>query len=120
MLVLSIITWILSALLAAMMLMAGGMKLLKRHADLPMATLTERSAATVKLIGVAEVLGAVGLILPPLVGVLPWLAAAASFALAAIQVLAVFAHRRLGEPFRTNIVLAAVSAAIGVLWLVVL
>lgn len=117
---LSIVVWILSALFAAMMLMAGTMKLVRAQGQLPQETLQRVSAGTVKLIGAAEVLGAIGLILPPLLGILPWIAVAAALGLALIQVLAISAHRRLGEPFHANIVLAIVALLIGAGWVMVL
>ncbi|MDQ4214930.1 DoxX family protein [Microbacterium capsulatum] len=119
MLVLTILTWVLSGLLALVNLMAGGMKILKPHGGArPMPTLDAFTDGQVRWIGVAEVAGAIGLILPPLLGVLPWLAPVAALGLAVIQILAVFAHRRHGEPFVPNIVMAVIAAAIGVLRLV--
>ncbi|SJN08418.1 putative integral membrane protein [Leucobacter sp. 7(1)] len=115
MLALTITTWVLSGILAFMFLMAGGMKLAKPHADLPMPTLQVLSPGRVKFIGAAEVLGALGVILPPLFGAAPLLAPLAAIGLAIIQVLAVPAHRRLNEPFIMNILLAVLALAVAVL-----
>lgn len=120
MLALSITTWVLSGILALMFLMAGGMKLAKRQSDLPMPTLQELTATQVKLIGVAEVLGAIAVILPPLLGVLPILAPLGAIGLAIIQVLAVFAHRRFNEPVSKNIVLAVLALAVAALGFIAL
>ena len=68
--VLSIITWVLSGLLALVNLMAGGMKILQPHGGKrPMPTLDDFTDAQVRWIGVAEVAGAIGLILPVLTGI---------------------------------------------------
>ncbi len=120
MLVLSIITWVLTGILAFMFLMAGGMKLAKPHADLPMATLQELSPGRVKFIGAAEVLGGIAVVLFPLIGVAPVLGPIAAVGLAIIQFLAIFAHRRLNEPFHMNIVLMLLAIAVAVLWFVAL
>ncbi|GAA1317646.1 DoxX family protein [Leucobacter albus] len=120
MLVLSIITWVLTGILALMFLMAGGMKLAKPHADMPMATLQELTPGRVKFIGAAEVLGAIAIVAIPLIGIVPVLGPLAAVGLAVIQFLAIFAHRRLGEPFHMNIVLMLLAIAVAVLWFVAL
>ncbi|MFE6996859.1 DoxX family protein [Microbacterium sp. NPDC057659] len=119
MIVLTIVTWVLSGLLALVNLMAGGMKVLKPHGgDKPMPTLADFSDTQVRLIGIAEVLGAIGLIVPALTGVLPWLTPLAALGIAIIQFLAIFAHRRHSEPFVPNIVMMLIALVIIVLRLV--
>ncbi|MBC9943097.1 DoxX family protein [Leucobacter sp. cx-328] len=120
MLVLSIITWVLSGILAFMFLMAGGMKLAKPHADMPMPTLQELSPGSVKFIGAAEVLGAIAVIVFPLIGFVAILGPIAAIGLAVIQFLAVFAHRRFKEPFYMNIILMLLGITVAVLWFVTL
>jgi uncharacterized membrane protein YphA (DoxX/SURF4 family) len=68
--------WILQVLLALVFLVSGGMKLLVPYetAVSKSDVLADYSAGTVKLIGLAEVLGALGVILPSVTGILPWLA----------------------------------------------
>jgi uncharacterized membrane protein len=51
----------------------------------------------VRLIGTVEVLGAIGVVLPALTGVLPWLTPLAALGLAATMVGAILTHLRLGE-----------------------
>ena len=51
----------------------------------------------VRTIGVLEVLGAAGLILPPLTGIAPWLAVAAAVGLVLIQVGGIAVHLSRGE-----------------------
>ena len=76
----------------------------------------------VKTIGVLEVLGAAGLILPPLTGIAPWLAIAAAIGLVLIQIGAIGLHLSRGEArlIRLNIALLAAAAAaawLGTTWL---
>jgi hypothetical protein len=76
----------------------------------------------VRLIGVLEVLGAAGLILPPLTGIASWLAIAAAVGLVLIQVGGIAVHLTRGEArlIGLNIVLLAAAAAtawLGTTWL---
>ncbi len=92
--------WIASGLLSFAMLGAGGIKLVK-----PRAKLVERfrwaerwSDGGVKALGLAEMLGAVGLVVPQVTGILPLLTPLASLCLAILMIGAVKTHRDLGEP----------------------
>jgi hypothetical protein len=94
--------WIASGILAAAYLFVGGTKLLtprERLANNPsMAGAAEAfSATSIKLIGAAEVAGALGLILPWLTGIAPILTPAAAVGLALLQVGAAVFHGRRGE-----------------------
>lgn len=112
--------WIVTGLLAALFLMAGSMKALKsREAVLAnMAWVEEVSAPQLKAIGVLEVLGAVGLVLPAATGILPWLTPVAAFALAVTMGVALALHVKRKEPFVPSLVLGVVSVLVGVGWLV--
>lgn len=67
-----------------------------------------------RIIGILEILGAVGLILPAATGILPWLTPTAASALAVLMVLAIVLHaRRPGEG--RNIVLNAILGVIAAL-----
>src|SRR5262245_45459516 len=81
------VLWVVQALLAALFLFAGVMKLV-----LPLDKLTgpvEFPGLFVRFIGVAEVLGGLGLVLPGLVGVRPGLTPLAALGLVIIMVGAV-------------------------------
>lgn len=113
MLVLSIITWVLSGLLALLYLMAGFAKITNPHNEKkPMPTLLDFTPGQVRWIGIVEILGAIGLILPELLGVLPWLTIVSALGLALIQFLAIFAHRKHNEPFVPNIVFMIIALAV--------
>lgn len=94
------VLWVLTIVLAAAMLGAGGMKLARSRAQLReagMGYVDDFSDGSVKAIGALEVLGAIGLVLPPLVGVAEWLAPLAALGLLVTMVGAVIVHVRRGE-----------------------
>lgn len=95
----SIAVWVVSGILAAAYLFSGGNKLVrKREALLSTMTYVENlSAWQVKAIGVLEVLGAIGLIVPALTGIAPILSAFAAVGLAMLQIGAFALHAKRGE-----------------------
>jgi uncharacterized membrane protein len=111
--------WIVSGVLAAAYLAAGLMKALRPKESLQanLAWVEDFSPATVRLIGILEILGAIGLILPWVTGVARILTPLAAVGLAVIQILAIPVHLRRKEPraLAANIplLLAAVFVAIG-------
>lgn len=87
----NIALWIAQGLLAAMYLMAGAMKTFmtaRAKETLPWAK--ERTDGFVHFVGTSELLGGLGLILPLVTGILPWLTVLAAFGLTLIQILAIF------------------------------
>ena len=109
--------WIVSGLVAFAMLAAGGMKLVTPRAQLANRMTWARTwtDGRVKLLGVAEVLGAVGLIVPRVTGIAPVLTPIAAACVAVLMLGAVKTHRDLGEPIVAPAVLAllAVVVALG-------
>jgi hypothetical protein len=106
--------WIVQGLVAFAMVAAGALKIVK-----PRLALVEKfkwaatwTDARVKLLGLAEVLGGVGLIVPGLTGILPVLTPVAAICLAVLMAGAVKTHLDLKEP-------AAPAAILGVLCIVV-
>ncbi|MGJ8584162.1 MAG: DoxX family protein [Marinosulfonomonas sp.] len=92
--------WVAQAALAAMFLMAGFMKLTSAPADMvAMGMLWAENApvALIRFIGLAEVAGAVGVILPAATRILPDLTKLAAAGLAVIMVLAACLHTYRGE-----------------------
>lgn len=72
---------------------------------------------TVRFIGAAEILGALGMILPLATGILPWLTPLAALGFVVIQVLAMGVHGRRGETARTlPLNLVAFALSIFVIW----
>lgn len=70
------ILWILQALLAALLLLAGIAKATRSKENLleleRMKWVEDLSAANLRGIGTLEILAGIGLTLPPLLGILPW------------------------------------------------
>src|SRR5919197_2262988 len=94
--IVNLVLWSVQAFLALFFLAAGAPKLICRgierwtgFSDLP--------RAQVVVIGCAEVLGAAGLVLPMLTGVLPWLTPLAAVGLALIVLMAAGFHLRADE-----------------------
>ena len=116
-----IATWIVSGVLAALYVAAGITKTtrpLEKLTDM-MPWAADVGANGVKLIGVAELLGALGLVLPKLLGIVDsrsgiegTLTGLAATGLALIQLGAVPVHLRRGEPavLPLNAVLLVASA----------
>jgi hypothetical protein len=110
--------WIVAGLTALVFISAGAMKLARPKAALAesgMAWANDFSTTSVKLIGLAEVLGAIGLILPMLTGIAEVLSPVAGAALAALMVGATVVHVRRQEPPMSAAlaVIAAVAAVLG-------
>lgn len=110
--------WAAAGLLAVLYLMAGAMKAtqpidklaaqMKWPGDVPL--------GLTRFVGVSEVLGAFGLVLPLLTGILAWLTPLAALGLVVIQVLAIGLHivRKETQILPFNVVLLALAAF--VLW----
>lgn len=109
----NIVLWIVQVLLAAMFGMAGVMKTFqtsKAKEKLPWAK--NRSDGFVRFVGTSELLGALGLILPLLTGILPWLTPLAAIGLILIQLLAIFTEHLPKKEYNiipVNIVLIALA-----------
>jgi uncharacterized membrane protein YphA (DoxX/SURF4 family) len=97
----NVFLWILAGVLAALFLGAGGSKLAQSKEKLGqsanMKWTEDFSAGTLKLIGTAEVLGALGLILPGALDIAPILVPLAATGLAVIMVGAIITHVRRKE-----------------------
>lgn len=112
--------WIVAGLLALAYLAAGAQKIFRTPDKLVASGIgwaKDLPLAVVRLIGAAEVLGAVGLILPPLTGIAPILAPIAAIGLVLVQVGAVVFHLTRREPkvLPMNLVLLLVALAATIL-----
>ena len=109
----NIALWIAQGLLAALYLMAGSMKTFQVSKARESMTWTQgRSDGFVRFIGIAEVLGALGLILPIVTGILAWLTPIAAVGLSLIQLLAIFSEHLPKREFNiipVNVVLLGLS-----------
>ncbi|HEX7555623.1 MAG TPA: DoxX family protein, partial [Leptolinea sp.] len=79
--------WMLQGLLACLFAFTGVMKVTQTKEQLAtrMAWVEDFSPKTIRWIGLAEILGAVGLILPGMTGIFPWLSAVAAFGLVLVM-----------------------------------
>lgn len=110
--------WPLQILVAVAFLAVGTMKLTQARADIVAMGATyaqDYSDAQIKLIGAAEVAGAVGLIVPAATGILPILTPIAAACLAVLMAGAVNVHAGRGESFIPPLVLGLLAAAVAVL-----
>lgn len=110
--------WIVAGVLAAAFLFAGAFKIVTPKEQLKakgMNWTDSFSQAGIRGIGTAEVLGAIGVIVPPLTGILPWVAPVAAIGLVIVMVGAIRAHRKLGDTIIPNVVLGLLALATAVL-----
>jgi putative oxidoreductase len=108
--------WVVQGLLALAYLAAGIMKVSQ-----PVESLGKRmdwvnavSPGVVRFIGAAEFLGALGLILPLVTGILPWLTVVAAGGLVIVQLAALVFHLQRGEAKQVpmNLVLLILALAV--------
>ncbi|WP_335971126.1 MULTISPECIES: DoxX family protein [Streptomycetaceae] len=106
--------WVLAVLLAVFYAYSGGKKLVQDRDRLRpmMGWVDQVPMARVRAIGAVELLGALGLLLPPLTGVAVGLAVAAAIGLALVQVGAGALHLSRGEvrEIGLNVALLVVAA----------
>lgn len=90
--------WIVQVVLAVTFILAGLFKTLQyERAKESMAWVGDVPKGLVTFIGISEMLGGLGLVLPILTNILPWLTPLAAIGLAIIMVLAIIFHLRRGE-----------------------
>ncbi|MEU6843375.1 DoxX family protein [Streptomyces sp. NPDC046716] len=110
--------WFVAGLLALFYLYGGGVKLVRSRDRLRpmMAWVDSMPMAAVRGIGLIEVLGALGLLLPPLTGIAPWLSLAAAVGFVVLQCAATGVHLRMGDR-RIALNLALIAVAGVTAWL---
>ena len=111
--------WVIAVLLAVFYLYSGGLKLLRTPEQLrPMMAWTATvPVALVRTLGVVEILGALGLILPALTRLAPILTVVAAAGLVVLQLLATGLHvsRRETRDLWLNIALLVLAALVAAL-----
>jgi urea transporter len=108
--------WVMQCLVAVVMLLTGALKLFRARLKLAekFKWAATWSDVNVKLLGLAEVLGAVGLVVPWRTAIAPILTPIAASALAVLMGGAVKTHVDLKEPFLPAAVLGILCVAIAV------
>ena len=107
--------WIVQVLLAAIFLVTGTVKLTQPRQKMaagPMRWAADVSDNQFRAIGAVEVLGALGLILPPALGIAPLLTPLAAVGLVLTMVGAVHAHVRHGETDRLAVPITVLVLAL--------
>jgi uncharacterized membrane protein YphA (DoxX/SURF4 family) len=114
----NIALWVLQVVLALAFLTSGGMKLMstkeKLTADPRMGWANDFEGSHIKLIGLSEVLGAVGLVAPWALRIAPVLTPIAAAGLCVLMIGAARTHQRRKEPTIVPMVLALLSALVAI------
>lgn len=115
--IMNVVLWIIASVLAVAFLLAGLMKLTQPKEKLSasgMGWADDFGAGTVKLIGGLEVLAAIGLILPAVLGIVPVLVPLAALGLVLVMAAAAVVHGRRNESqmIVANVVLLVLAAMI--------
>lgn len=112
--------WIAQVLLMLVYLMTGSMKAFqpaKVRQNPQMTWAQDKSEGFIRFVGTSELLGALGMTLPMLTGILPWLTPLAGAGLALIQVLAIVTQHLPRKEFKIlpmNVVLLALAVFVAV------
>ena len=107
--------WIVSGVLAMIFMAAGLTKLTQPRAKLaagPMPWAADVSDAQFRTIGLLEVAGAVGVIVPAVLGIAPVLSGLAALGLVLTMVGAIATHVRLGEAGRIAVPVVVLALAL--------
>lgn len=111
--------WVASVLLVVFYGLAGFLKTFRPIPDLArmLGWPGDVPPALVRFIGVAELAGAAGVVLPVLTGIMTWLTPLAALGLSLVQVLAIPFHWRRGETAKSlPMNLVALALSVFVLW----
>ena len=111
-----IASWIVQVLLALVFLASGSMKLFAFDQFAASAPALADQRALVTFIGIAELAGAIGLILPALTKILPVLTTWAAVGLATIMVLATGFHLSRGEVSHAVVTVILLALAVFVIF----
>ncbi|HVP20775.1 MAG TPA: DoxX family protein [Anaerolineaceae bacterium] len=95
----NILLWIVQGLLALFFVMTGALKLVRSKEQLSarMGWVEDVSQPVIRMIGFVEILGGLGLFLPSLTRILPWLTPLAAIGLVLVMVGAALTHYRRKE-----------------------
>jgi hypothetical protein len=114
-----VILWAIQVLLAVVFGAAGTLKLLRSKAQLAanphMGWAQSVPEAQIRLLGAAEVLGAIGLVVPMATGIAPFLTRAAAVCLATLMGGAVATHALRREPAAAATILAMLTIVVAIL-----
>lgn len=113
----NIALWIAQVLLAVGYLMLGGIKTFQIEKAREIMKFTQgRSDTFIRFVGVSEMLGGLGLILPIATGILPFLTPLAAIGLSIIQLLAIFTDHLPKKEYRDLLVQNQVAFSVMARW----
>ncbi|MDP9136300.1 MAG: DoxX family protein [Actinomycetota bacterium] len=107
--------WIVQVLLAAIFLVTGTTKLTQPRLKMaagPMRWAAEVTDAQFRMIGLLEILGAIGIILPAALGIAPLLTSLAAVGLVLVMVGAIYTHVRYDESERLAVPIVVLALAV--------
>jgi hypothetical protein len=106
--------WIIQGVLAAMFLLAGGLKLVMTAEQMASPGPVQLPVLFIRFIGVCETLGAIGMILPGVTGIKPWLTPLGAAGLIIIMIGASVVNIMNGMPLFAipTVVLGLLAAAV--------
>jgi uncharacterized membrane protein YphA (DoxX/SURF4 family) len=112
-----IILWVIQGLLAISFLISGAFKLFMKREDVikKISVLETYKNNGIRTIGLLEILGAVALILPKYLDILPVLTPIAAVCLGIIMILAIPKHMNKNEPIAPNVVLLVMCVVVAVM-----
>ena len=109
--------WAAQIILAAMFLMSGFMKITTPIAELAaQVSLAREAPGLIRFIGISEILGALGLLLPSLLRIRPVLTPIAAIGIATIMIMAIGFHISKAEFGALPIVILLGALAVFVVW----
>ncbi len=116
--ILNIALWVVQLLLAAMFIMAGASKLFQPISELAktLPWVTDVPEAIIRFIGISELLGGLGLLLPSILRIKPVLTPYAAIGLTTIMLLASIFHISRGENSVIGINLVIMALSLFVAW----
>jgi hypothetical protein len=106
--------WVAQGFVALVVMLTGSAKLVSAREQLArrMHWAAEWPRGRIKLLGLAELAGGAGLVLPTATGIVPALTPIAALCLAALMAGAIHTHRRLGESSLPALLVGAVCLGI--------
>lgn len=115
---LNIALWVVQSLLAAMFLMAGANKLFQSLPELSkmLPWVTQVPEGLVRFIGISELLGGLGILLPSILRIKPNLTSLAALGLAVVMLLATLFHISKGETSVIAMPIIFMALAVFVAW----
>jgi uncharacterized membrane protein YphA (DoxX/SURF4 family) len=110
--------WVVQVLLAALFVMGAVMKLATPIPELAkmMPWTGDHSELFVRFTGIVDLAGGLGLILPALTRILPWLTPLAALGCSVLQVFAIVFHLSRGEPQMMVVNIPLLALSLFVLW----